>query len=114
MNYPVLRNRFFRALAWQALAIRLRSCRQAERLITCRSGWAGVSGAKMTCSNLRTSGSVIPVSVFFPQPPLLQQQEPESQHRQRHVVVPATPATYFVVFQAHLLLAAQKAVLHRP
>src|SRR5437773_1265993 len=114
MNYPVLRNRCFRALAWQALAIRLRCCLHADRLITCRSGCAGVSGAKMTCSSRLTSGSVMPVSVFSPQTSFLQHQEPEGQHRQRHVVVPTAPATHFVVVQAYFLFAAQETVLDRP
>src|SRR6266849_3243639 len=114
MNYPVFRNRSFRARAWQSLAIRFRCCRHSERLITCRSGCEGSSGANMTCNNLLTSGSVIPVSVFSPQAPLLQHQEPQGQHGQCHVVVPTTPATYLVVIQAYFLLAAQKAVLDRP
>src|SRR5437870_428980 len=114
MNYPVFRNRSFRALPWQSLAIRFRCCRHSERLITCRSGCVGGSGAKMTCNNLLTSGSVMPVSVFPPQAPLLQQQEPQRQHGQRHVVVPTTPATHLVVIEAYFLLATQKAVLHWP
>src|SRR5437016_4618575 len=114
MNYPVFRNRSFRALPWQSLAIRFRCCRHSERSMTCRSVCAGSSRAKMTCNNLLTSGSVIPVSVFPPQAPLLQHQEPQGQHGQRHVVVPTTPATYLVVIEAYFLLAAQKAVLDRP
>src|SRR5713101_3196595 len=104
MNYPVFRNRCFRALPWQSLASRFRCCRHSDRLITCRSGCVGSSGANMTCNNLLTSGSVIPVSVFFPQAPLLQYQEPQGQHGPRHVVVPTTPATHLVVIQTYFLL----------
>src|SRR6266403_3280764 len=82
--------------------------------MTCCSGRPGASGAKMTCNNLLTSGSVMPVSVFSPQPPLLQHQEPKSQHRQGHVMVPTAPATHLVIIQAHFLLAAQEAVLDGP
>src|SRR5919109_1584598 len=114
MNYPVFRNRSFRALAWQSLAIRLRCCRHSERLITCCSGCGGASGAKCTCNTLRTRGSVLAVLVFFPKPPFLQHQEPKGQHRHGHVVVPTTPATHLVVIQAYFLLAAQKAVLDGP
>src|SRR5271155_4670668 len=114
MNYPVFRNRSLRALAWQSRATRFRCCLHADRLITCRSGCAGASGAKMTCNNLLTSGSVMPVSVFFPQTPLLQHQKPQSQHRQRHMVMPATPATNLVVVQTYFLLATQEAIFNWP
>src|SRR5262249_42219776 len=94
--------------------MRLRLWRHSESRIACRSGCLGISGAKMTCSSLRTSGNVKPVAVFSPQPPRLQDQEPHRQHDQGHVVVEAAPAADLIVVQAHLLLAAQEAVLDRP
>src|SRR5438552_18339218 len=106
MNYPVLRNRVNRARAWHALAIRFRLWRQADRLMACRSGWAGGTGANTTCNNRRVSGSVMPVVVFSPQPALFQRQEPQRQHHQCHVVVKATPPANLVVVQAYLLFAA--------
>src|ERR1700756_5716821 len=114
MNYPVRRKLWFLAFAWHMLAMRLRLCRHSESLMTWRSGWAGGSQAKTTCNNLRTSGSVIPVSVFFPQTPFLQHQEPQRQHHQGHVVVIAPPTTHLVVVQTHFLFATQKTVFHRP
>src|SRR6266496_3204250 len=114
MNYPVLRNLCFLALAWHSLAIRFRSCRHSDRLIACRSGYAGISGAKMTCNNRLTSGSVMPVAVFFPQAAPLHLQEPQCQHHQGHVMVPAAPAADLIVVQTHLLFASQKAVLGWP
>src|ERR1700730_15537199 len=114
MNYPVFRNLSFLACAWQSLAIRFRCCRHSERLITCRSGCVGVSGANMTCNNLLASGSVIPVSVFPPQAPPFQHQEPKCQHHQRHVVVPTAPTSNFVVVQTYLLLSPQEAVFNGP
>src|ERR1051326_5198481 len=114
MNYPVMRSLCFVALAWPSLAIRLRFCRHSDRRITCLSGCGGALGAKMTCNNLRTSGSVMPVSVFFPQAPSFHLQKPHGQHDQRHVMVPAAPAADFIIVQTRLLFAAQKTVLGRP
>src|SRR4051794_19484643 len=94
--------------------MRFRRWRHFESLIARRSGCLGGSGAKMTWSSRRTSGSVSPSSVFFPQTPGLQDQEPKRQHHQGHVVVKAAPATDLIVVQPHFLLAAQETVLHRP
>src|SRR5438445_10340464 len=82
--------------------------------MTCCSGCVGGSGAQMTWNNLRTSGSVRPVAVLPPQTPLLQHQEPQRQHHQRHVMMPTAPAPDLVVIQAQLLLAAQEAILDGP
>ena len=56
----------------------------------------------------------MPVSVFFSQPVLLQDQEPKRQHDQSHVMVKAAPATNLIVVQPHFLLAPQKTILDGP
>src|SRR6266487_2671606 len=113
MNYPVLRNccrrARARALAWHRRARWLRCCRQSEIAIACANGWGGAATANTARSNRRASGSVIPATLFFPQPPLLQGQEPQRQHHQRLVLVPAAPALDLVVPQAQLVLAPQEA-----
>src|SRR6266508_5104330 len=118
MNYPVFRNWRLRArarvLAWQSRATRLRSCRHADSAMAWASGWRGAATASTACNSRRVSGSVIPASLFFSQPPPLQHQEPQGQHHQRLVVVPATPALDLVVPQPQFVLAPQETVLDRP
>src|SRR5262249_56913213 len=99
---------------WEGGALGFRRWRHADSWIACRSGCLGVAGAKMTCSSLRTSGNVRPVSVFFPQAPRLQDQEPQRQHHQGHMVVKAAPAADLIIVQPYLLFAAQETVLDGP
>src|ERR1043166_2062958 len=116
MSYPVSRNCVLRArvLAWHCWASRFRRCRHVEIAMAWAKGLRGATPASTPCNSRRASGSVIPASLFFPQPPLLQGQEPQGQHHQRLVVVPAAPALDLVVAQPQLILATQEAVLDRP
>src|SRR5437660_9618424 len=118
MSYPVFRSCFLlaraRVFAWLRRASWFRRCRQLEIAIACATGSAAAATASTTCNSRRVSGNVIPASLFFPQPPLLQHQKPQGQHHQRLVMVPTTPALDLVVAQPQFVLATQEAVLDRP
>ena len=94
--------------------MRFRRWRHSEIRIACRSGCLDGPGAKMTWSSLRASGSVRPFSVFFSHPPRLQDQEPQRQQDQGHMVVKAAPAPDLIVVQPQFLFATQKTVLDGP
>src|SRR5262249_55131210 len=55
--------------------------------------------------------ATVSAGFFFAQPQPLQDQEPQGQQRQRHVVVPAVPAAHLVVAQADLPLALLQELL---
>src|SRR5262245_4318257 len=118
MSYPVsrncCRNRRRRAFVWHCWAMRLRSCRHSDRAMAWAIGWRGAATANTTCNNRRTSGTVMVVPGFSPQPAFLQHQKPQRQHRQRLVVVPAPPAPHLIFIESHFALAPQEAVLHGP
>ena len=56
---------------------------------------------------------VMVVPGFSPQPAFLQHQEPQGQHGQRLMMVPATPALHLLFSQSHFLLAAQETLRAR-
>src|SRR4051812_1776006 len=78
------------------------SLRRSTRL-TCSAICSGLGGGsrRSWLKICRTWGGVT-AGVFSPQPAPLQRQEPQRHKCQGHVVVPAHPATHFVVPQAAL------------
>src|SRR5438552_1882303 len=91
--------------------MRFRSCRHADQ---CRISSSSHRRTSSRCTrSALTSGTVISGS-FFPQPPLLQPEEPQSQKRQGGMVVPPHPAARLILVQPALPLGRLKTLLHRP
>src|SRR5688572_22843558 len=87
------------------------SLRRSTRLTS--SAICSGLGAGLLSSRLNTCRSwLAETTTFFPPDPApLQPQEPQSQQRQGHVVVPAVPAPHLVLPQPHLPLALLKRLL---
>src|ERR1700728_1252863 len=81
--------------------MRASSFRRNTRLTSAaiRSGLGG-SGCNNRANTSRICGTVR-VGIFPPQPTLFQDQEPQRQQGQSHVVVPAHPTPHLVVAQPH-------------
>src|SRR3954449_13405588 len=93
------------------LSIRAASFRHNTRVTTCaiRSGL----GAGDVSSRVKTSRTcdTVTAGVFPPDPNPLQDQEPQRQQRERHVVVPAHPAPHLVLTQPDLPLRGAEHLL---
>src|SRR5947209_12617412 len=85
--------------------MRASSLRRNTRL-TSAAIWAAVGGLGWSrrANSVRSCGTVR-AGIFFSQPAFLRLQEPQSQEREGHVVMPTHPRAHLVLPQSHLALA---------
>src|ERR1700692_3517942 len=84
-----------------------RSTRLTSSAIRAALGGSGRSSRANTSPICGTARA----GISPPEPILLQDQEPQRQKRERHVVMPAHPTPHLVVTQAHLALARPEHLL---
>src|SRR5262249_58717890 len=92
--------------------MRASSVRRAMSLTSAKSAASVRAGTSNAARIFRSSGTVT-AGAFFPHHPPLQQQVPQRQQRQRHMVVPAHPTAHLVLPQPHLPLGPLEQLLHR-
>src|SRR5438128_5466106 len=92
----------------RASSLRLRSTCVAS-LAICVGPGTGLRSSRAKISWI--CGRVI-AGVFFPKPVFFQLQEPQSENRQGHMVMPAHPTAHFVLAQAHFPFAILEQLLN--
>src|SRR4051812_48380195 len=85
--------------------MRASSLRRSTRLISSTISARLGGGVRNRRVKISRTCCTVSAGFFFPQPLPLQDQEPQCQQRQRHVVMPALPAAHLVVVQAYLTIA---------
>jgi hypothetical protein len=83
--------------------------------VTCSAIRSGLGvGTRSSRVKISRTCDTVTAGVFPPEAPPLQDQEPQRQKRQRHVVVPAHPTPNLVVRQPGFTLAGLKGLLDEP
>src|ERR1700756_3261593 len=85
--------------------MRASSLRRSTRLISSVICFGRGGGFRSRRVKISRVCATVRAGFFFPQPPPLQDQEPQRQQGERHVVVPALPTADLVMVQANLPLA---------